>query len=408
MAAAERTKIDETVVAAIWERQAFDRSVLAVLGFSVVFRGLPSDAGGPDYQDAMIAVRDAQVVTGDVEFHVRSSDWYRHGHHRDRRYDSVVLHVVWSDDCQGTRCANGAVVPVLPLNRAGGELSVREGVRQGMLHRDPCTLAFSRLSTREVRARVRGAGVARFNQRTARFESDLSVESADQVIYAALLEGLGYASNREAFLELAAIVPFALLQNVPECERAATLLEASGLVPPAAWPPPARLSASAWRLARLRPGNHPVTRIRGISAVLNGLGRSLSANLSDMVANAARPSVLRSALTARTDKSSFIGAGRADELAVSAVLPFVAALDTGSRRAFDLFMRFSSPPANRWTRHMMGQLESAGHTLSRLSAPEHQGLHHLYHSFCRTGATSQCPACGLENGEPAITCREAS
>ncbi|MFQ6613486.1 MAG: DUF2851 family protein [Fidelibacterota bacterium] len=48
---------------------------------------------GPDISRARLFLSGA-FVTGSVEFHVRSGDWYTHGHHQDSRYNQVVLHVV--------------------------------------------------------------------------------------------------------------------------------------------------------------------------------------------------------------------------------------------------------------------------------------------------------------------------
>ena len=110
--------VDERIVTEVWERQALDASALAALGLRVVHRGVPSDAGGPDYQDVILSRDDREFLSGDIEFHVRSSDWVRHRHHLDSRYCGVILHVVWQDDARGTVNARGERVPTLEVGRA--------------------------------------------------------------------------------------------------------------------------------------------------------------------------------------------------------------------------------------------------------------------------------------------------
>lgn len=48
---------------------------------------------GPDFLEAVIEL-DGEVRVGDVELHLYREDWWRHGHHLDPAYDSVVLHAV--------------------------------------------------------------------------------------------------------------------------------------------------------------------------------------------------------------------------------------------------------------------------------------------------------------------------
>jgi len=50
---------------------------------------------GPDFFNAKIAIG-GQVWVGNIEIHVKSSDWYVHHHELDANYDSVILHVVWA------------------------------------------------------------------------------------------------------------------------------------------------------------------------------------------------------------------------------------------------------------------------------------------------------------------------
>jgi hypothetical protein len=237
-------------------------------------------------------------------------------------------------------------------------------------------------------------GVQRFEDRSNRFVADLAIEDADQVAYSALLEGLGFASNRRTFAELADAVPYAWLQSIPREQRLASLLDAARLAPSATISPPARLPVDSWRLTRLRPANHPARRLQGIVQLITRMTPSLAASLVHAVAGADRPVDLRKTLIVRDRDDAFIGPGRADELAVSVVLPLVTALEPSDERARTLFAGYPSPPSNRWTRHMLSLFQYAGHDVPRVhSAQEQQGLHHLYHTFCRPGNAGACPVC---------------
>ena len=60
----------------------------------VLYAGRSNPREGPDFLDARLAAESGEVITGDVELHVRAPDWYSHGHHLDPNYNGVVLHVV--------------------------------------------------------------------------------------------------------------------------------------------------------------------------------------------------------------------------------------------------------------------------------------------------------------------------
>ena len=64
---------------------------------------------GPDFFNAQIEM-DGQLWAGNVEIHIKSSDWYAHGHEMDRAYDNVILHVVWEHDAEIFR-NDGSKIP---------------------------------------------------------------------------------------------------------------------------------------------------------------------------------------------------------------------------------------------------------------------------------------------------------
>ena len=48
----------------------------------VIYPGKTSDAPGSDFQDAVIKVN-RHILKGNIELHVKSSDWHKHEHDRN-------------------------------------------------------------------------------------------------------------------------------------------------------------------------------------------------------------------------------------------------------------------------------------------------------------------------------------
>ena len=67
---------------------------------------------GPDFLNATIVI-DGKLQFGSVECHVYASDWYKHGHDQNNRYDDVVLHVV-NNYSSGKRTPNIPIVCLSP------------------------------------------------------------------------------------------------------------------------------------------------------------------------------------------------------------------------------------------------------------------------------------------------------
>lgn len=81
----------------------------------VIDPGLSNPNAGPDFFNAKVRIGET-MWAGNVEIHLRSSDWYRHGHESDPAYNNVILHVVGEADMD-VEMSDGRTPPqlVLPL-----------------------------------------------------------------------------------------------------------------------------------------------------------------------------------------------------------------------------------------------------------------------------------------------------
>lgn len=84
--------------------------VLTILNF-----GQYLQQAGPDFFNAQIVI-DNQKWAGNIEIHIKSSDWYVHHHEKDDNYNNVILHVVWEHDTPIFRKDNSEIA-VLELKK---------------------------------------------------------------------------------------------------------------------------------------------------------------------------------------------------------------------------------------------------------------------------------------------------
>ena len=103
----------------VWQ-QRLQLSVTTLNGetLDVLHPGLRNHDAGPDFFNAQIKQGDI-VWAGNVEMHVKASDWYRHHHDTDLAYDTVILHVVLEADAE-VRLHDGTLLPTAVMRIPDG------------------------------------------------------------------------------------------------------------------------------------------------------------------------------------------------------------------------------------------------------------------------------------------------
>jgi hypothetical protein len=329
--------LPERLAAKLWRSRKGGLLRTLDVALRVLYPGRPNGGPGPDFRDALVQPLGAPVQRGDVEVHRQASGWEEHGHGRDSGYNNVVLHLIYggAGTPAETYRQDGQRVPVaqVSLDTPPGEEGVPDPGDTGIA---PRLAAWRAISPAVREAALAEAGEERFLQKSAAFRLALAGGDPDQTLYRGLMEALGYSRNRLPFLELAHRLPWEPLRGAalaaPPGQRAAaleSLLLFAGGLSGAPGPAPV-LSATpmaplAWRLAGLRPQNHPRRRIAGAAHLF---ARAAEEGLTAFYAGRARREkrpLLFSALEARKEGQALIGRDRALDMAVNILLPFLHA-----------------------------------------------------------------------------------
>ena len=91
--------IPEHLLHYIWQFRLFNQLNLNCddgQELSIISTGQINQDAGPDFQFAHLLIGNRHWF-GHVEIHVNAADWENHKHHTNKDYNTVILHVFWSN-----------------------------------------------------------------------------------------------------------------------------------------------------------------------------------------------------------------------------------------------------------------------------------------------------------------------
>ena len=91
--------MNEELLYFVWKFVLTNPNLQTISGneIKIINPGLQNHQSGPDFKNSKIKIEDKTWI-GNVEIHVKTSDWIKHGHSSDKAYDSIILHVVYEND----------------------------------------------------------------------------------------------------------------------------------------------------------------------------------------------------------------------------------------------------------------------------------------------------------------------
>ena len=272
----------------VWKHKIFPLKELKTTTgqqVEVIDTGLANTDAGPGFFNAKLKL-DGVLWIGNIEIHERSSDWFKHGHHADTGYNSVILHIASEIDTEISR-SNGERIPQI-------QLICPEAVRTNYKELletasyPPCYRIIPSLPPFTAHSWMTALQMERFEQKATLLNERLKrcQGNWEDAFFITLARNFGFGLNGDAFETWAHRLPFRavdkhrndLFQIEAIFFGQAGILEDSdgdgyylrlkkeytylqhkfGLIP---------MDASLWRFLRLRPANFPHIRIAQLACL---------------------------------------------------------------------------------------------------------------------------------------------
>lgn len=174
--------------------------------------GIHNQDSGPDFFNSKIRINGVEWV-GNVEIHVKASDWYRHNHSQDPAYENVVLHVVAVSDKRVSR-HDGSLIPqvelTFPENLYKTYLFLSEDNSQ-----IKCSSLISAIPPLNKTDWLESLSIERLQQKASRVREIYDATNGDweQICFIMLARGLGFGLNSEPFEILGKSLPLRILHH---------------------------------------------------------------------------------------------------------------------------------------------------------------------------------------------------
>ncbi|MEE0922386.1 MAG: DUF2851 family protein [Paludibacteraceae bacterium] len=373
---------------------------------------------GPDFSHAHLRINGQEWV-GNIEIHVRASDWRRHHHHTNPAYDNVILHIVCDNDEQSYNSRGESLTQCVLQYPANNDyltqLIAHARQMDNAFNTIPCSQQLLNIPTMLTEGWRQTLLRERWLCKTQSINQLLAITQQNWVkaFYISLAHNFGFHTNNLPFESLALQTPlmYLLKHRNSVFQVTAMLLGQSGLLNESTADTEEHkalfqeylflkhkfsltpINATLWKKARMRPQNAPELRIRQFAQLICQSEFLFSQSLEKDDIHALR-ALLQLQPIPNTEPSYFtpappIGKASIDILLINTILPYryayaLARNNTAqAQQAIDLLTQLP-PENNRIIRlwQLVGQHAT--------SAAETQALIHLYQHYCQH---EQCIHC---------------
>jgi len=202
----------------IWKLKKFETlNLQTTKGEQVVIQnvGTHNYHTGPDFFNAQLIIA-GQLWAGNVEIHIKSSDWYVHNHEVDPNYDNVILHVVWEHDTPVFRKDNSEI-PTIQLKNYVSQVALNNYAKlfNSKLTWINCENTIANVNPFFVTNWLERLFFERLESKAKAIEAILKASNNnwEAVLFKLLAKNFGLKVNGDAFFSLANSFDFSVVRK---------------------------------------------------------------------------------------------------------------------------------------------------------------------------------------------------
>lgn len=201
----------------VWQYLHLGNDLKTTSGSAIIIKqkGSHNLETGADFFNAKIQIEE-QLWAGNVEIHLKSSDWYAHNHQEDKNYDNVILHVVWQHDTEIYRKDN-SLIPTLELKGLVPKVTLENydalfNKKQEFIN---CEQQLKEVDSFVKNNWLQRLYYERLEEKAIFINTLLTASNTDweAVLFQLLLKNFGLKTNGSSFLNLAQNIPFGVFRK---------------------------------------------------------------------------------------------------------------------------------------------------------------------------------------------------
>ena len=193
----------------VWKHKIFPLHKLTTTDgkrVEVINPGTHNTNAGPDFINALIKIDDI-TWSGNIELHLKSSDWNKHHHDTNPDYNSVILHVTTENDCDIV-CCNGNRPPHLILDIPDYVMQNYEQLKDNDKI-PPCSNILNDIPLITTHSWLSALFIERLEEKTHQINErrDLSDKNWEDAFFVTIARNFGFGINGNAFEKWAYSIP---------------------------------------------------------------------------------------------------------------------------------------------------------------------------------------------------------